>query len=660
MFHDQGPLLVIAGAGSGKTKTLVYRVARLVHEGVAPSSILLLTFTRKASQEMLRRAAGLLDQRCQKVAGGTFHSFANVILRQFGQELGYPNNFTILDRSDAEDLIGFIRTEKNMGRTDKRFPKKNTIANVLSKAVNTEKRIERILEEDYPQFLDYADDITELGKAYAEYKKAMFVMDYDDLLVKLLELLKEHPAVRERLTARFEYILVDEYQDTNAIQADIVYHLAGQRRNVMVVGDDSQSIYSFRGANFKNIMNFPAMFPGAHIVTLEENYRSTQRILDLTNAMINRARDKYSKTLFTRKGEGEKPVYIETSDDNSQSRFVCQKILELREEGRSLNDMAVLIRSGWHSNDLEVELHAHQIPFVKHGGFKFVETAHVKDVVAFLRVVFNPADTLSWQRILVLLDGVGPKGALKLVRMMLDQRTRPDFEVFSSLRGKPYYDDLRMIWSMVFQSKAQSVAELVRAVIVFYKPLFHQKYDDYVKRTADLESLEAISERFRDLESFLSDISLEPPESSQVGAFPESAEDERLTLSTIHSAKGLEWDTVFILSAVDGYLPSFQSLGDLMQIEEERRLLYVALTRARRHLFIMKPHLDGGGGQFFRYPGMRFSRISRFLEEGDILKTHAEQWVLVDEDRNKGLRFDEGQSFIGGPSAKPDRRKYYF
>ncbi len=375
----QGPLLVIAGAGSGKTRTLTYRVARLVEQGVPPGSILLLTFTRKASQEMLRRASTLLDQRCEKVAGGTFHSFANLTLRKYAQELGFESEFSILDRGDAEDLINLLRTRFRLNVAARRFPRKRTIANVYSKAVNKSVAIEDVIFEDYPQFAGDVPDLMRHYEAYRVYKRKHFFMDYDDLLVSLKELLEHHQDVRERLSETYRYIMVDEYQDTNKIQADIVRFLASTHNNVMVVGDDSQSIYAFRGANFGNIIDFPKVFPDTRIIKLEENYRSTQPILNLTNVIIDRAKEKYTKVLFTRKKDGVLPAAVIAGDENMQSKFVTQRILELREEGVALDDIAVLFRSGYHSFDLEIELNTRNIPFVKVGGFKFVETAHVKD-----------------------------------------------------------------------------------------------------------------------------------------------------------------------------------------------------------------------------------------------------------------------------------------
>ena len=406
-----GPSLVIAGAGSGKTRVLVYRVAYLIDKGVDPTRILLLTFTRKAAQEMLNRAGLLIGQRSEHVAGGTFHSVANVLLRRHGRPIGIEPGFTILDRGDAEDLISLLRADLSLSEKEKRFPRKATIAEVFSKADNTLQPLEDILLNEYPHFAEHLDDLVKLRKAYESAKRRRQLLDYDDLLVKLRELLSADEAARRAVSSRFQYILVDEYQDTNRLQADVVRKLAATHDNVMVVGDDSQSIYAFRGATFRNIMDFPKLFSGTTVYKLEENYRSTQPVLDLANQIIQGAAEKYTKHLFTRKLDGPLPALVQAGGENVQSRFVAQKILELREEGVPLSEIAVLFRSSFHSFDLEIELSRRDLPFIKRGGFKFIETAHVKDLLAHLRVIENPMDAVSWNRVLLLVGGVGPKKA---------------------------------------------------------------------------------------------------------------------------------------------------------------------------------------------------------------------------------------------------------
>ena len=431
----EGPVLVIAGAGSGKTRTLVYRVARLVESGVNPGHVLLLTFTRKAAEEMLRRAAALVGASCERVAGGTFHSFANTVLRRAGRRLDLDPGFTILDRGDAEDVINLLRSRAGLDKKDRRFPRKNTILEILSMAVNRSTTIEDLVAESYGHLFDHLEELVRLGEKYVRYKRDRSLVDYDDLLVLLRDLVRDHPEVAGQLSRTYRFIMVDEYQDTNRLQAEIVRGLAAAHDNVMAVGDDSQSIYSFRGATFRNIMDFPELFRGTRIVKLEDNYRSTQPILDLANAIIDRAAEKHTKVLRTQKAEGPSPVLAQCADEQAQSRFVTQRILELREEGVSLADMAVLFRSSFHAFDLELELQRADLPFVKRGGFKFIETAHVKDVLAHLRIVANPHDAVSWHRVLLLLEGLGPKTADDIVTQVAFAGSLDDATL--RLRGYP-------------------------------------------------------------------------------------------------------------------------------------------------------------------------------------------------------------------------------
>ncbi|MDP2364447.1 MAG: ATP-dependent helicase, partial [Ignavibacteria bacterium] len=406
-----GCYLIIAGAGTGKTRTLVFRVARLIELGYDPNSILLLTFTRKAANEMMKRSSMLLDDRCSKIRGGTFHSFANLTLRKYAKVIGLDSSFTILDQGDSADVINLIRSQDGFITKEKRFPNKQTLNKVFSLSVNTGKKVEEIIENDYPHFIPLLDKILEIQKIFTEYKRRNNLLDYDDLLVYLREfLLKGGPAVKA-LLAEIKFVMVDEYQDTNHLQSEIVKGLSQYSKNVMVVGDDSQSIYSFRGADFHNIMEFPKLFDDVKIIKLEENYRSMQSILDFANRINEAAIEKYKKDLYSRRGSGQLPNIVAASTENLQSKFIVEKILDLREEGVSLKDIAVLFRSSFFSFDLELELAKANVPFQKFGGMKFVETAHVKDVMAFLRIAVNPKDVISWYRILLLHEGVGPKTA---------------------------------------------------------------------------------------------------------------------------------------------------------------------------------------------------------------------------------------------------------
>jgi DNA helicase-2/ATP-dependent DNA helicase PcrA len=610
----EGPVLVIAGAGSGKTRTLVYRVARLVESGVNPGHILLLTFTRKAAEEMLRRASALVGASCERVAGGTFHSFANTVLRRQARRLGLESNFTILDRGDAEDVVGLLRTRAGLDKKDRRFPRKNAILEILSMAVNRARTVDEVVEESYAHLYDHLEDLRRLGTDYAQYKREKNLADYDDLLVHLRDLVRDHADVAGQLSRTYRYIMVDEYQDTNPLQAEIVRGLAVAHQNVMAVGDDSQSIYSFRGATFRNIMDFPGLFPGSRLVTLEENYRSTQSILDLANAIIDRAAEKHTKVLRTRQGRGEAPQLLQCVDEQAQSRFVSQRILELREEGVPLDEMAVLFRSSFHSFDLELELQRADIPFVKRGGFKFIETAHVKDVLAHLRIVANPRDAVSWHRVLLLLDGLGPRTAEDLFGHLASAADLADAtaRLGTYPRRGAYTKDLGRLAELLRELASEDLppGEKVARVVGFYTPMMrHIHPEDFPKREKDLEHFITIASRYRSLASLLTDMALEPPTDSVGDVLAADVEEGLLTLSTIHSAKGLEWNTVFVIWMVDGRFPSYHNLNDGEEVEEERRLLYVAVTRAKEHLHLTYP-ID----IYDRSAGMVLGKPSRFVE----------------------------------------------
>lgn len=619
-----GPALVIAGAGSGKTRTLVYRLAYLIDRGVDPSAILLLTFTRKASQEMLQRAGELIGARSDRVTGGTFHSVANLLLRRYGRPIGLESGFTILDRGDAEDLIALLRNQMGLSEKDRRFPRKGTIAEMFSKAENTLGALDDVVLQEFEHFAEHLEELHKLRLAFTAAKRQRQLLDYDDLLVRLRELVTEHAAVQRTISDCFRSILVDEYQDTNRLQADLVRKLAATHNNVMVVGDDSQSIYRFRGATFRNIMEFPDLFPGATIYKLEENYRSTQPILNLANEIIRGAAEKYSKRLFTRKLDGPLPAVVQAAGENRQSRFVAQKILELREEGVPLSDMAVLFRSSFHAFDLEIELSRRDLPFVKRGGFKFIETAHVKDLLAHLRVIENPLDAVSWNRVLLLVGGVGPRRAQQLIASFV---TADDpIGVLRDIGGKSS-KSLRELAAVLHETRGTEAlrpADQVNEIYRYYLPILKDQYDDYPKRMRDLEHLYAMAERYESLKDFLADLALEPPDSSVVDVDPADRDDERLVLSTIHSAKGLEWQCVFVIWVVDGRFPSLYSFETEEELEEERRLFYVAVTRAKKHLYLSYPV-----NIFDNTTGSILSKPSRFLD--DVPSSMVDAWTLVEE-----------------------------
>jgi len=626
----EGPLLIIAGAGTGKTRTLVYRVAHLIDIGVDPRSILLLTFTRRAAEEMLRRASVLIDNRCSQVAGGTFHSFANLALRQYGRAIDLPPSFTIMDRPDSEDAIQLMRAEMGLNNKDKRFPRKQTVAEIFSMAVNKQTRIADLLETDYPHLLDSLDDLLALYERYVAYKSTKGLLDYDDLLTKLRDLLAHHEAVRHRVSQAYQFIMVDEYQDTNPLQSRIVRLLAAEHDNVAVVGDDAQSIYSFRGADFRNIMDFPEIFPNARIIKLEENYRSTQPILNLTNEIIRRAQERYEKNLYTRKREGETPILVQAESEQMQSRFVCQKILELREEGVPLWDIAVLFRSSFHSFDLELEMARHNIPFVKRGGFQFMETTHIKDLLAHLRVLANPQDAVSWNRVLLLLEGVGPQMTQKIVRSIVEGKDPSERLRSVEANGRIALGLKTLAQALQVTAEAERPAEQAQYLMQYYVPILKRLHpEDHPKRLKDLEHFLAITERYRSLNQLLSDMALEPPNDSVAGVLAVDPDEGPVALSTIHSAKGLEWHTVFIIWALEGRFPSFYNINSDEELEEERRLLYVASTRAKENLFISYPVKV-----FDRGLRMVLSRPSQFIE--GISEDLLEPMALVDEESNSG------------------------
>jgi DNA helicase-2/ATP-dependent DNA helicase PcrA len=629
-----GPYLVIAGAGSGKTRTLVYRVAYLVEKEIPPESILLLTFTRKAAQEMMRRAAAILDDRCSRVAGGTFHSFANLLLRRYAAAIDMRNNFTIVDRGDAEDIIQVIRVKLELNKSGRRFPQKHTVMEVISKSINKCSDILTVLEEEYPHFVEDYDDIKRVAALYRETKEKKQIMDYDDLLVNLRRLLQQNPMLRQKISRDYRYIMVDEFQDTNKLQAEISALLASEHHNLMVVGDDSQSIYSFRGANFKNIMDFPHMFPEAGVITLEQNYRSTQPILELTNAIIENAREKYSKQLFSDIEGIQKPVYLKAADEQEQAAFISQRVLELREEGIPLSDIAILFRASWHANELEVELQYRNIPYVKYGGIRFAEAAHVKDVLSFMRILHNPLDEIAWMRVLLLLEGIGPSWADKIIARLVEQKGNLAALTAEPFSKKKFCKELSKLKAALspLVSAGLMPAEQMEQVLKYYLPLFQSHYDDYHRRANDLDSLLRLANRYKSLERMLTDLILEPPDHYQYGAAASDEEEEKLVLSTIHSAKGLEWHSVFVIHLVDGHFPPMRSMDKPEVIEEERRLFYVAATRAKKNLYLVTPQVEARPWNYFDNPQLVFSKPSRFIGEIDNFDQLTEAWALEEDD----------------------------
>jgi DNA helicase-2/ATP-dependent DNA helicase PcrA len=609
--HRDGHVLVIAGAGSGKTRTLTYRVAHLVEDGVPPESILLLTFTRRAAQEMLQRASVLLDLRCHKVMGGTFHSFAFGLLRKKAGRINLSNNFIILDKGDSEDLINMIRKQWPQDSSDTKLPLKSTLSTIFSRSINKGVSIEEIIYEDFPHLGYQTDTIYKMWEDYQLRKREHDYLDFDDLLTHLRQLLSEDLDTRHDLQHRLRHILVDEYQDTNHLQTEIISLMTGPHQQLMVVGDDSQSIYAFRGADFHNIITFPEKFPNTRVVKLEQNYRSVQPILDLTNTIINQAALKYEKHLFTRRRGGHTPLLVAAASEHLQSQFVGREIRRRQNQGIHLNEMAVLFRSGYHAFDLEIELARSGIPFVKYGGFKFSESAHVKDLLAHLKILAAPRDRLSWYRVLQLIPKVGYKTAQRIFEAIERLNIGPQGLNSPSLgiKAMPTLEPLQTLIARL-DPALTPVASLGEQILDYYLPHLESAYDDHPRRRRDLEQLLSIMQRYDRLDRFLSDMSLEPPNTTADGHLsPDTGGEQHLILSTIHSAKGLEWRTVFIIWALDGRFPSHHAFNRPEDLEEERRLMYVAATRARDELIITYP------SQIYdRTSGTLLYEPSRFLE----------------------------------------------
>ena len=624
--HSGGPLLIIAGAGTGKTKTLVHRVARLIDRGIEPGRILLLTFTRRAASEMLHRVEQLLQEQGKKkqsatnhgIWGGTFHAVATRLLRMYSLAVGLSRDFTILDRNDSEDLIGTIRTEMGLDKAALKFPKKGTCMTVYSLHVNSRIPIDTLVAQRFPWLKSHVKELGKLFETYEKRKLAASTLDYDDLLVYWLKLL-ENKEVAQKIIERFDHVLVDEYQDTNVVQSDILRRLCPKSKCLTVVGDDAQSIYSFRAATVRNILDFPKQFSGTTIVTLEENYRSTPTILATTNQVIAIAKERFKKNLRSEKEQGAVPVHLKCFDDAEQVDFVVKRILQLKEQGVPFKEQAVLFRASHHSLQLETELARKNIPFHKYGGLKFVESAHIKDLMSFLRFAENQRDEVAAVRSLSLLSGIGAKKALVLAQ---DFVSAGEFAQGMSLwkQWKPP-KSTGTVWIKflkLFEELTGGKLELAKqisAVLRFYKPILEAKYDEHRNRLADLEQLQEIAGKFKDRTEMLTDLTLDPPNSTDELPNKRSKgkkPDDYLTLSTIHSAKGLEWNTVYVIHASDGFIPSDKAT-DTEGIEEELRLFYVALTRAKYHLYICSPRYF-----FNRFNSWSnddgFREVSRFID----------------------------------------------
>lgn len=613
-----GPVLVIAGAGSGKTRTIVYRLARLVESGVSPAEILLLTFTRKASAEMLRRAEILLGhQGLGHVRGGTFHGFAYALLKQYAGLLGFGQGTTVMDRGDGEDILAQAKDRLRIGKGDRKFPKRATILGLYSKSRNKELPLSQVLRQEAYHLGTYEDDLTRLIEEYERIKRECGLLDYDDLLFLLERLLREHAHVRQAVTASISHIMVDEYQDTNLVQARLVGLLTrpgDERPNVMAVGDDAQSIYAFRGANVKNILDFPGAFPGAKVIKLEQNYRSTQPILELTNAILDGFREKYRKRLFSERTDSRLPEHVLPFSDRSQARLVTAKVVELS-RSHPLDQIAVLFRAGYQSYHVEVELNKIGLGFRKYGGIKFSEAAHIKDVLACLRLGQNPADLPAWQRVLGNVPGIGPKNAQKIHHAVMVN----DQAFLATQRARrPELENLLRVLDTL-RTQVMRPATAIAFVLDYYLPVMKDKFpDDYPRREVGLEELTQIALGYDDIPSFLGDLSLDSPDA-------EETRGQAVTLSTVHSAKGLEWDAVLVIDLVEDRFPSRHAMADADDFEEERRLLYVACTRARDSLTLFSPETLYSRELSATTP----VRISPFLQDIPVhlMSRHREQYT---------------------------------
>ena len=620
-----GPLLVIAGAGSGKTRTLTYRVAYLLENGVDARNILLLTFTNKAARQMLDRVSNLLPVDAAGIWGGTFHSIGNRMLRRHGSALGYSSGFTIMDREDQKDLIATVVASSGIDPKEMRFPKADVLADIFSFVVNTERPIEELLAEKFPYFLPLLEQIKDVQARYERKKKATNSVDFDDLLEKTLRMLLEHEHIARVYRRQFQFILVDEYQDTNKIQADFIDVLAREHQNVMVVGDDAQSIYSWRGANFQNILEFPKRYPKAQVFRIELNYRSVPEILEVANSAIAANVKQFKKNLSaTRDSKAMKPALVALNDGSEQAQFVAQRVLELRDEGVELNEIAVLYRAHYHAVELQLEFSRRGIPYQITSGIRFFEQAHIKDVASFIRFVANPRDEVAFKRMVRLLPGIGGKIAENLWNgweKSLDSVAAVGDRGYSigerllklsvSTRSKKMWDQLAQTLDEIAPNGKPNPpsAMIVSVVEAIYDDYAKANFTNYELRREDLNQLASFARQFSNAQEFLSQLAL----ISNVDAEPApnaAADNEAVNLSSVHQAKGLEFHTVFVIWLTDGMFPSSRSLETRDAIEEERRLFYVAITRARDELYLSYPHmrLNAGFGDVFQRP-------SRFLKE---------------------------------------------
>lgn len=657
VLHADGPCLVLAGAGSGKTRTLTYRVAHLLERGEPPERILLLTFTNKAAREMVGRVESLIGPLASGIMGGTFHSVANRLLRKGATRLGYEPSFSILDAEDTRDLLKAVMKDLQIDPKARRFPSAAVVQDLVSLARNTQTSIQDVLEWKHASFQDLSGDIEEIARQFHQRKKQANVMDFDDLLTNLALLLQD-PEVGAALAERYRYVLVDEYQDTNAIQAKLVSAFGACHRNVLAVGDDAQSIYAFRGADVQNILQFPKQWSDAHVFKLLTNYRSTPEILSVANESLSHNQHQFEKELIGCVGNGEKPRLVPCSTAMQEARYITDQVLALRSEGTALANIAVLFRSGAHSQALEFELAKRDIPYEYRGGQKFFERAHIKDVLAYLRVLENPKDEIAWLRILGMQQGIGAATATELAQQAktasglesvltaeparLPSRARGGWETFVGImRGA--------------LGSGRLPAGLVRTIAASaYQEYLEREYPNWRDRLEDLEQLALFAEGYEDLSPFLADLSLYEDIAAGRQEAGTAADEERMVLSTIHQAKGLEWDTVFIMHLADNAFPHSRAMGEEGGLEEERRLFYVAVTRARRRLFLTYPMTMGHDALTFHQPSLFLDELHPSLFERVEVREAGSGYG-----RSTGSRYDDvGDSWSWDePTIQLDRRE---
>lgn len=623
--------LILAGAGTGKTKTLVYKVSWLIESGVPAEHIVLLTFSRRAAEEMMNRASELLDERCLRIRGGTFHSYCATLLREHGSILGITPDFNILDTSDTYDVIHHLRSKSVANTKGERYPNKKTLAKLFSLNKNKQLDLRVLLQRYYPQFLHLESSILDLHDAFDDYKTRHQLLDFDDILYKTWQLFDEYPKKCAEIASRCEHLLVDEYQDTNHIQSLLCEALSSVHQRITVVGDDAQSIYGFRGASSDNIRNFPDVGHPTELIKLEQNYRSTPQILNVANKLLQQSSSLYEKKLYTERCDSDLPALVPTLDQIEEAEFITQYALHLREHQVEFRDMAVLFRNASDSYQLELTLNAKNIPFQKFGGQKFTEAAHIKDLLAYLRVLNNPNDTIAWQRILLKIEGIGPKNAEDLFLWIQQSKKNEPWFQSTEWVTKSYYRDLELLSKALLDAvNCKNWQESILILSDYYKPLCRREYDDADKRLVDLDVLSQIAKKYHSLALFLNDMVLDPLAESVIDTQHSKDEEKPLVLSTIHSAKGLEWKHVFIINCLDGIIPSMFAVDDDDGVDEELRLFYVAATRAKDMLYFSYPRTS-----YTTRTGDYLTKVSRFLEP---INPELEPWVLdrerSDQDTN--------------------------